>query len=149
MYFRRSVCCRSLTATFLFTFLAVAVTASPSQAALVYDWSFGAPGLTGPITGTISFNSVTPGVGGTGLAPDSVIITSAPGHTFSSGYILGTEVFGSPLATPITQNDANWTIDSNDQIISGGRVFFSNANFAVTVIFDEFSLQIDEELIRV
>ena len=115
--------------TMLGTFLAASVMASALQAELVYNWSFGDAGPMSPITGVISFDSVLPGVGGTSLTPDSIIITSAPGHTFTSGYVVGTEVIGSPLGALLNfPSNPEWSINTNDEIVAGGAAFIAAAS---------------------
>lgn len=120
---------RNLLVAVLSTFFATTVLSTPLQAGLVFDWSFGNTNPMGPVTGTISFNAVTPGAGGTSLTPDSIVITSAPGHIFTSGYVVGTEVIGSPMGALINlPSFPAWSIDANDQIIGGGAAFIAAAS---------------------
>ena len=102
--------------------------ASTSQARLVYSWSFGNPGSIGPIEGTLTFESVNSGEGGRNLTPDSITITSAPGHTFADGYELGMEVIDSITLAGHASMPATtaWTIDSEDELGFGTAQFQSS-----------------------
>jgi Bacterial TSP3 repeat len=119
---------RSLWSVAAVIVLVTSAAASPARAQLVFEWSFDDDsGNTGSsVTGTITFDSVTPGSGGgTGLTPDSITITSAPAHTpFPNGYVLGAEVIGSSSFSIANQPASTlWDISAADTITAGGALF--------------------------
>ena len=104
---------------------------SAAWAALTYDWTFGTPGPTGPIEGTITFSSLNPGDGGGfGLTPDSLVITSAPGHSFTS-YVIGDEMIGDLVSWNTLYGPASgpWAIDADDVIVGGVAEFQRDFGF--------------------
>jgi hypothetical protein len=107
-----------------------------AYAVVVFDWSFDDELSPGPVAGTITFDSLTPGVGGTDLTPDSITIDSAPGHTFASGYTLGENLIGDLERWSVGAWAESWGVAPGDVVTHGVALFVSEA----TPYHDRFAL---------